>query len=65
VTLFGQSAGAQSVAVHMVNDDSDPLFHRAILQSNPFGLTYKTPVEAQTIGENFVKHMKDEGEGCE
>uniref|UniRef100_F6SXV5 Carboxylic ester hydrolase n=1 Tax=Ciona intestinalis TaxID=7719 RepID=F6SXV5_CIOIN len=57
VTLFGQSAGAQSIAVHMVNNYSEPLFHGAILESNPFGITYKNKTEAQDIADKFAKHM--------
>ncbi|CAK8697347.1 unnamed protein product [Clavelina lepadiformis] len=59
VTIFGQSAGGQSVAVHLVNKYSEPLFHRAILQSNPFGITYKTTEEAQETTNKFVKHCSD------
>jgi len=58
VTLFGQSAGAQSIAVHLVNRYSDPLFHRAILESNPFGITYKTKEEAQKLCRRFARHSK-------
>ena len=65
VTIFGQSAGAQSVAVHLVNDVSESLFQRAILQSNPFGLSFKTTDEAQKLGDNFVNFMNGEGEDCE
>ncbi|XP_078495956.1 crystal protein-like [Ciona intestinalis] len=57
VTLFGQSAGAQSIAVHMVNSYSEPLFHGAILESNPFGITYKNKTEAQDIADKFAQHM--------
>ena len=37
VTLMGESAGANSIALHMISDQSKDLFHRAILQST--GLT--------------------------
>ncbi len=39
VTLFGQSAGAMSVGLHMVNakDNDEGLFQAAIMESNPFG----------------------------
>jgi len=52
--MFGQSAGAQSIAVHLVNDYSAPLFHQAILQSNPMGITYKTKAEAQLLGDRLA-----------
>lgn len=35
VTLFGESAGAASVCVHLVLAESRGLFHRAIMQSAP------------------------------
>jgi len=55
VTIFGQSAGGQSVLTHLVNEYSEPLFQRAIAQSGPFGLTFKTKEEAQTTANNFVE----------
>ncbi|CAI5455157.1 unnamed protein product [Caenorhabditis angaria] len=33
ITLFGESAGAASVSIHMLSHQSTPYFHRAILQS--------------------------------
>ena len=33
VTLFGESAGALSVAMHLLTPKSNGLFHRAIMQS--------------------------------
>ncbi|KAI6173497.1 Carboxylic ester hydrolase [Aphelenchoides besseyi] len=33
ITLFGESAGAASVSLHMLSPRSTPYFHRAILQS--------------------------------
>lgn len=36
VTLFGQSAGGISVAIHMTSPLSNGLFQRAIVHSNPF-----------------------------
>ena len=33
VTLFGESAGASSIGLHLMSPKSDSLFHRAILQS--------------------------------
>ncbi len=39
VTLFGQSAGADSVAHLMISDGARGLFRRAIIQSPPLGIT--------------------------
>lgn len=36
VTIFGESAGAASVSLHMLCPQSEPLFTRAILQSGSF-----------------------------
>jgi para-nitrobenzyl esterase len=38
VTVFGQSAGADSVLALMVSDGTADLFHRAIVQSAPVGI---------------------------
>ncbi|PIK35113.1 putative crystal protein-like [Apostichopus japonicus] len=40
--LSGQSAGAQSVGVHLLMDSSENLFEQAIQFSNPFTLAFKT-----------------------
>jgi len=58
VTLFGQSAGAQSIAVHLANDYSKPLFHQAVMQSNPFGISYKTKQEAESLGKSFAESAR-------
>ncbi|MEM8961173.1 MAG: carboxylesterase family protein [Acidobacteriota bacterium] len=56
VTLFGESAGAMSVALHTLSaPTSDELFTRAIMQSNPLSLPYKSPSEAAKIGHGFVE----------
>jgi len=38
ITAFGQSAGATSIAVHLISQKSKGLFHRAIIESNPVTL---------------------------
>ena len=50
VTLFGESAGAMSVGVHLIAPGSGGLFRAAILQSNPYGLPLKDPAEARRLG---------------
>ena len=54
VTIQGQSAGATSVATHLTSPASFGLYHRAILESNPFGLALRTTEQAHDIGANFV-----------
>lgn len=41
VTAFGQSAGGDVIVQLMISDGVEGLFHRAIIQSAPLGLTYK------------------------
>ena len=41
VTIFGQSAGGESISLHLLNTSSN-LFHRAILQSAPLGLPLRS-----------------------
>lgn len=41
VTLWGQSAGAIAVGVHMAAPISAPFFHQAIMESNPLTLPDK------------------------
>jgi len=49
VTLFGESAGAMSVGLHSLSiPSSNGLFRCGIMQSNPFGIPYKTAAEAGT-----------------
>lgn len=42
VTIFGESAGAQSVSLHLMIQSSEPLFRRAVLQSLPFSIPLKS-----------------------
>lgn len=42
VTLFGESAGAMSIGIHLISPVSQPLFHAAIMQSNPYGVPLRS-----------------------
>ena len=58
VTLFGESAGAMSVGLHVLSvPSSRPLFQTAILESDPFGLPYRTPAQATAVGAAFAKEV--------
>ena len=47
ITIFGESAGAMSVGLHLLSiPSSSGLFRAGIMQSNPFGIPYKTVDEA-------------------
>lgn len=59
VTLAGESAGAQSVGLHLyAMPSSRGLFQAAIMQSNPFGLPFKTVEQAETIGGVFMTALR-------
>ena len=53
VTIFGESAGAMSVGAHLVAPASRPLFKNAIMESNPYGVPFKTPAQAADIRTEF------------
>ena len=53
VTLFGESAGAMSVGGHLAAPSSRSLFHSVIVQSNPYGIPFKTRREAVTVRRAF------------
>ena len=38
VTIFGQSAGGTSISAHLISPLSKGLFHKVIIQSDPFSL---------------------------
>ncbi|XP_070542869.1 cAMP-regulated D2 protein-like [Ptychodera flava] len=57
VTLFGQSAGSQSVAVHVTSKRSQNLFHRAIIESFPFSVPFKKYFEAVILGNDFAEAL--------
>ncbi len=53
VTIFGESAGAMSVGAHLVSPRSRSLFRNAIMESNPYGLPFKTPAQAEMVRTEF------------
>ena len=57
VTLFGESAGAMSIGLHLVAPGSRSLFHAAILQSNPYGLPYRRIDETQRAGQKMRRNL--------
>lgn len=55
VTIFGESAGAMSVGLHLFSSpSSSPLFRAAIMESNIMALTYSDPRQASGMGRSFV-----------
>ncbi|ELR21527.1 cholinesterase [Acanthamoeba castellanii str. Neff] len=58
ITIFGESAGATSVAVHLVSQYSQGLYSKAIIESNPFSLPIKTIPEAKALAKLFVDKIQ-------
>ena len=56
VTIAGESAGSVSVAWHLVTKGSQPLYHRAIMQSGVLNLFYARE-RAVEVGEALVSGM--------
>lgn len=61
VTIYGQSAGAESIGVHMTSPyiRDRQLFHQCIMQSNPFALPFRDWDNAMEFGGRFA-----EAAGC-
>jgi para-nitrobenzyl esterase len=57
VTVFGQSAGADSVVALMASAPARGLFHRAIVQSAPLGLRRDREAMTATMGEALAEHL--------
>lgn len=58
VTIFGESAGAMSVGLHLFSSPaSKGLFQAAIMQSNPMNVPYRTPEESGAIGAAYLKRL--------
>eukprot|EP00753_Platysulcus_tardus_P009999 PLAT2467.8.p1 GENE.PLAT2467.8~~PLAT2467.8.p1 ORF type:complete len:553 (-),score=255.23 PLAT2467.8:191-1792(-) len=55
VTIWGESAGAMSVGIHLVSPGSKGLYHRAIMESNPAAWFYRTPAEMRDYGRSVLK----------
>ncbi|XP_056311120.1 crystal protein [Danio aesculapii] len=55
VTIFGESAGAQAVSLHLMIQSSKPLFKQAVFQSLPFSIPLKTRHESLKLGKHFAK----------
>lgn len=57
VTLFGESAGAVMTGLHLMMEGVGKLFHKAIIQSNPLGLQFRSIVVADFIGEALKRSV--------
>jgi para-nitrobenzyl esterase len=54
VTLFGESAGGISTCLHLVTPSSAGLFHRAIIESGPCGLSNGTRATQEKQGDDVA-----------
>jgi para-nitrobenzyl esterase len=57
ITVWGQSAGAQSTVFLLLQPKARALFQRAILQSTPFGSLPRQPDEMAANAEAFVREL--------
>lgn len=57
MTIFGQSAGAISVGIHLTSHKADNLFNQAIMQSVPFSIRFKTINQAIEQGRQFASNL--------
>jgi len=57
ITLFGESAGAQSVLFHLVSEESSPYYQRAILQST-FAYPYQNRQEWNKVADLVLTQFK-------
>lgn len=62
VTLFGNGAGATSIALLMLCAQSRDLFQKAILQSVPGRARLPSSQEAEAAGREFVARLGHEGD---
>jgi para-nitrobenzyl esterase len=60
VTLFGESAGAMSIACLLASEAANGLFHKAILQSGA-GHTYSSIEKANKVAAEFVNSANQLG----
>jgi carboxylesterase type B len=66
ITIFGESAGAMSVGLHMMSiPSSTGLFRAGIMQSNPLGIPYKTLAQSVPIGAAFKQAVGCGGQGLD
>jgi len=61
ITLFGESAGANSVCAHLMAESSRGLFQRAIVESGLCMKPMLTLEAAETLGSSFATAMGCEG----
>ena len=69
VTIFGQSAGAESILIHLVSPQSKGLYSQAIVESATFWTkgaeidALNSKADAENLGVNFTKSLGYSGPG--
>jgi len=64
VTLVGQSAGAGSIATHLISPLSKGLFHAAVLHSNPYAIPFRNANSMPAIVKALLKHANCANVDC-
>ena len=70
VTIFGQSAGGESVLIHLVSPQSEGLYRQAIVESGPFWAHGPTidnvhsKADAEEIGQQYAASLGFSGPGA-
>jgi carboxylesterase type B len=65
VTIFGESAGAMSVGLHLVSaPKSKNLFQAGIMESNLYSIPYKDTTQANTLGKALINRTKPISSQC-
>ncbi|CAH1247530.1 BCHE [Branchiostoma lanceolatum] len=57
VTIFGQSAGSDSVGILMTYNGSADLFEKGIMLSVPFTIYHKSRADAVRLGNHFAEQL--------
>ncbi|GMH52033.1 hypothetical protein TL16_g01143 [Triparma laevis f. inornata] len=59
VTLFGESAGAVMIGLHLMMDGAgeNGLFQKAVMQSNPLGYSFRSVIVADFIGKGLKREV--------
>ncbi|MEQ9620195.1 MAG: carboxylesterase/lipase family protein [Deltaproteobacteria bacterium] len=57
ITVYGESAGAMSIGIHLVRPETSKLFRAAIMGSNPYGVPYKSLKNAESITKRFAHNL--------
>ena len=70
VTLFGQSAGGESILIHLVSPESKGLFSQAIVESGTFWTNgaeidaLNSKADAELLGESYAQSLGYSGPGA-